>query len=651
MAGAARAYRLRLEALESRVVPSGAGVPQGQFAPNPTLGRPSALPAATLFHDLAGVNAPAPTPTQAAALGLPDPAAHPGLPAPPPFYDPRWFYETQPNLYRFGADGVLHVYTPYSGWANNPLTIARYVVGCYISYQQDGDSGALAPMQTNASWLANSMQARQGLGGTTFYVIPYSFGVSDFFIPPGFVSGIAAAAEADALFSAGLVLGRADWSQDAYSLTTVFSQPVSAGGVMIPLTPDGSAAWFEEYASNLVAETPRVLNGHMLAVSWLNWYAQNASLAGPQRQAVQNYVQQGLNGLALELPNYDEPSLRISVYDLERRGWNQAYQDAHVIELDYLYHLTGRSMFEVYANRWRGKVYPPTSAGTALRFGADVNGDGNVDRMHFDTDGRWRVDLVNGDVLTPGIWAQWSSADHWNTVAVGDFNGDGKADVVGFNADGSWWVGLSSGNGFTTQLWTTWSSADHWSQVFVGDVNGDGKADVVGFNKDGAWWVGLSGGSGFTTQLWATWSTASHWANVTLADVNGDGKADLLGFNRDGAWWAGLSGGFGFTTQLWAVWSPAVYWPGIFVGDFNGDGSADVAGFSGTGTWWVGLSTGGGLGMSAWAQWSTPDHWSNIVAGNFLRHRRTDIAGFNYDGTWWIAESNGGPQFQTQVWS
>ncbi len=661
--------RLRVEPLEARALPSAALItlphPTGAPAPgasvavvaalpadtpgvSPSQGRPTDLPAAKLFERLDTVAAPAASAAQLAAqqpIGL---VVHPELPTAPAFFDTAATF-LQSSQYRLGLDGVLQSYSPYAGWANSPLDIARFTIALYMDYQQTGDLTDLPALELNADWLAAHIQARTTAQGQSYDVIPYSFGVPDFAIPPGFVSAPAAAAEVDALYLASLVAARPDWYTDAYALTTIFHVPVAQGGVLISLSSGTAAAWYEEFASPTAAETPRTLNGDLLTLTWLDWYATTAQLSDSARQDVANLFQAGIAGLLLSLPQYDEPSLQISVYDLEHRGWNQAYADGAVTALDYLAQLSSTPGLETYANRWRGHTYPATTTGTAVRIAGDLNGDGQQDLLHFDTDGSWHVSLAGGNPTNPGVVAQWSGNANWQTVFAGDVTGDGRADLIGFNYDGSWWVGVSSGSGVVTQQWAQWSAASHWSRVFVGDFNGDGKLDIAGFNKDGTWWVGISSGNRFVTQPWAAWSAAGNWADVFIGDFNGDHKADVAGFNYDGSWWVGLATPGHFSTTMWSQWSAAHNWSGVYVGDFNGDGRSDFAGFGYDGAWWVGTSTGVNATTQQWAQWPVALDWTDVVVSNYLRNGKADVIGFNADGSWWVGESNGAPAFQTQV--
>lgn len=134
----------------------------------------------------------------------------------------------------------------------------------------------------------------------------------------------------------------------------------------------------------------------------------------------------------------------------------------------------------------------------------DVNGDGRADALYFDAGrtNRLLVGLSTGSAFTtPAVWLQHgaSTTDH---MKYADVNGDGRVDALYFDTlrSGGVWVSLSAGNSFTAPSPWAWYSSSTPDQIEYRDVDGDGRSDAVYFDQSAtrAIWVGYSTGTSFS---------------------------------------------------------------------------------------------------------------------------------------------------------
>lgn len=270
----------------------------------------------------------------------------------------RAFFEANP-VFRVNDAGVLE--TKFSKiysvrqWEVSPHNVARYAISLYAAWKA-GDATALEPLVRQGEWLKQAIVAKPDGLGRNVFVTPYTFSITAFGTPRGFVSGLAAASETCALFLAARACGRPDWEQAAYNLTYVFDQPVSRWGVRVPLA---KGVWFEEYAHpTRDGRTPLVLNGHLYACSWLYWYHKAGTFAPSATARLRGLYDAGMQAAADRLPLYDDPGV-MSVYDLQLHGHNPAYHHAHVALLRWHATVTGNPVLTSWADRWASYEVPP----------------------------------------------------------------------------------------------------------------------------------------------------------------------------------------------------------------------------------------------------------------------------------------------------
>ena len=258
---------------------------------------------------------------------------------------------------------------------------------------------------------------------------------------------------------------------------------------------------------------------------------------------------------------------------------------------------------------------------------ADVNGDGNLDRIDNNAfNFSVGVYLGNGDG-TFGQEVNYAAGSVISTVAAGDLNEDGNIDIVSSsyydgqvsilygNGDGTFQprqtvnvggaanygvivANLGNGHqdiiqvnaGVTPQIFVIMGDgAGNYdtpiaynlpgSPVFVTAVDlGDGNTDLIMGDRDSHVFVMRGHGDG-TFEPVASYDVGTAPYKVTAADMNGDGIIDIVSGNAGGSSISILlgNGDETFAPQMEISVSSSGVYGIVEAADFNGDGKADIA--------------------------------------------------------------------------
>ena len=288
---------------------------------------------------------PSPTPTP-----VPTPAATP--PAMLPTEVPEWprgvlpsSYEVNPSptiMSRLLLDENGVALRDYgerydgAGVQYNPQNVG-YLAQIFYATIAEGYRGLEDEFFTQINWLMDNAEEREG-----FVTWTYDFPNPSFGAPAPWTSGMAHGRILTALIQAHFLTGAVDFLETAEASLGAFEVSMAEGGVRTE--EEGMAgAWYEEVAGPGVASS-KILNGHIYALVGLYDYA---LYTGSQR-AWKLYLD-GEIAVAHLLPLFDAGN--ISRYDLVGHA-NCKYNQVHIQQLTWLAGVTGRELYEEYADRF-----------------------------------------------------------------------------------------------------------------------------------------------------------------------------------------------------------------------------------------------------------------------------------------------------------
>ncbi len=230
------------------------------------------------------------------------------------------------------------------------------------------------------------------------------------------------------------------------------------------------------------------------------------------------------------------------------------------------------------------QIITSAADGASCVYGADLNGDGDIDVLsassgddkiawYENTDGLG--DFGNQQIITTladGAWSLYSC----------DLDGDGDYDVLSASSmdDKIAWYENTDGLGdFGDQQIITFS-ANYAMSVFSADLDGDGDFDVLSasyFDHKIAWYENLDGLGDFSTEQIIT-NNAIAARSVYSIDIDNDGDNDVLSASRGDntiAWYENIDGLGDFGARQ-IISDNADNATSVFSIDLDGDGDHDV---------------------------------------------------------------------------
>ena len=231
---------------------------------------------------------------------------------------------------------------------------------------------------------------------------------------------------------------------------------------------------------------------------------------------------------------------------------------------------------------FRPQVAYPTGICPVSIATGDFNGDGTLDLVTANFDGKSiSVLLGNGDG-TFGSNTDYPMGSPVAAVAVGDFNGDGKLDIlVADYIPGGVSLLLGNGDG-TFSMPTFFATGGNSRSIAIADLNSDGKLDAVVASESNTVSVLLGHGDGSFAPVvnypTGPLTMSQGYSNaVALADLDHDGRLDIVVANKSGTTISilrGLANGtFASPISISSGDDPAA----VAIADFNGDGRPDIA--------------------------------------------------------------------------
>ncbi len=233
--------------------------------------------------------------------------------------------------------------------------------------------------------------------------------------------------------------------------------------------------------------------------------------------------------------------------------------------------------------RWDSRLVSANAGGASAVFGADVDGDGDVDVLaasDFDAKVAWHENLGGATRWRERVIS--TSASGATSVYAADLDGDGRLDVLSasrFDHRIAWYRNVS-GDGSAWREHEISDRARGATSVCAADIDGDGDVDVLSSSRgdDGIAWYENVRGDGSVLRASMISSDSDGPTQVVAADVDGDGDLDVLGASRfdDGVRWFENRSSDGRSWTPWRVTSRARGATGVWAGDVDGDGRVDV---------------------------------------------------------------------------
>jgi len=216
---------------------------------------------------------------------------------------------------------------------------------------------------------------------------------------------------------------------------------------------------------------------------------------------------------------------------------------------------------------------------------ADLNNDGRLDIIVGHTNGTFGYLIQNSDgTFQTERTVTLPDATNCKEVAVGDFNDDGYLDVAIADAGSNQvYIALNNRNS-TFQAPLITSVGNSPAYLAVGDLNGDGIPDLVVADSVGVGFNVLVGNGDGTFQAPQPHEVTNTPSSVTLADLDGDGKLDFIIPSAPGGYVFLLKGDGSGAYTIFSGASVNFNPTRVAVADMNGDGIPDlvVGGSSGT---------------------------------------------------------------------
>ncbi len=256
-----------------------------------------------------------------------------------PYYQP--FFEKADYPGPFDAAGIPMLnYHGAIGLQYNPIAITQYGLGNYNRFLDSGDAERRRKFILAADWLVENLEPNPF--GLSVWNHNFDFEYRDTLRAPWY-SGLAQGQGISLLVRASRESQEARYLEAAHRAFVPLNRSVQQGGVLDLQSTD---VWIEEY---LVDPPTHVLNGMI----WACWGVYDYWLATGDGRA-QELFEQVLQTLERRLPRYD-----IGFWSLYEQSGTRLkmiaspfYHSLHIVQLRVLYFLSGRQVFQEYADRW-----------------------------------------------------------------------------------------------------------------------------------------------------------------------------------------------------------------------------------------------------------------------------------------------------------
>ena len=246
-------------------------------------------------------------------------------------------------------------YRGHIGRQYNPIAIAQWGLGNFDLYEETGDAVRRQKFMAAADWLRDNLE--QNHRGVWVWNHHFDWEYRTPLKAPWY-SGLAQGQGISLLLRAHRATKDESYMQAAVQAFVAFQQDVADGGVA--LTDARGNLWFEEY---IVSPPTHILNGFL----WASWGVYDYWLATNEIAACELF-DRVTKTIAENLHNYD-----LGFWSLYEQSGTKLpmvaspfYHRLHIVQLQIMHEMTGRSVFREYSERWQGYEENPAGRARAL---------------------------------------------------------------------------------------------------------------------------------------------------------------------------------------------------------------------------------------------------------------------------------------------
>ena len=245
-----------------------------------------------------------------------------------------------------------------------------------------------------------------------------------------------------------------------------------------------------------------------------------------------------------------------------------------------------------------------TTAGVRASLGSDIDGDGDIDVIHFqyghntfrtflnDGSGNFTYGSQPAGVPSGAIYRAYSGSHFDLATASADIDGDGDVDILTHRSNVNYFhTYLNDGNGnfsYGAQISGLQSTSNGGADTAMelADIDGDGDFDLIqreGYSSSIITLINDGSGNfsaGSTIDISAQQNSPFGSLALAASDVDGDGDVDIVHQEHDSAnvntYINDGAGNFSFGTATQVYRSDSYAEVAIAAGDIDGDGDEDL---------------------------------------------------------------------------
>jgi hypothetical protein len=243
--------------------------------------------------------------------------------------------------------GIPWVYYPEqngitAGKQYNATIVCNYAIDYYHQYLTTKDSATQRKFLHCINWLADAMTVKDN------YAIYYFQWQQPWYpaIKVPWTCGMTSGRAIEAFTYAFRLYQDSTYLYKAKQLVNGYFLPIQDGGFTYK---EANGWWYEENADTGMV-TPRILDGHIYAISGLQVYNKQV-----KDDSVQLLIQKGLQALKYQLPNYDAGGGKIW-YNADNKVADKKYHRILTAQMKLLWEYTGDEMYLKYFNQWNAPL-------------------------------------------------------------------------------------------------------------------------------------------------------------------------------------------------------------------------------------------------------------------------------------------------------